>query len=120
MKNFAGTRRATDSPAATPLQCGVAGYLAVSAVHMRAVFAAIVLGRARGDADGSAEIESPVLFLLCPLVGDGPCGGWADSLGELGVLAHLVAVAADVDAVAASPGEPGGHDVVVQDLPLAP
>ena len=50
---------------------------------------------------------------------DGPGGGRVDGLGELGVASHAVAVAADVDDVAAveQPVEQrGGHDLVAEDL----
>ena len=48
-----------------------------------------------------------------------PGGGWVDGPRELGTAAHAVAVAPDVDHVAAVEQpveERGGHDLVVQDL----
>ena len=52
------------------------------------------------------------------LGGQGLGGRWVDRLGELGVAPHPVAVAADVDDVAAvekTVQQGGGHDLVVQD-----
>ena len=50
---------------------------------------------------------------------DGPGGGRVDGLGEFGVPSHPVAVAPDVDDVAAVEEpvqERGGHHLVMQDL----
>ena len=59
----------------------------------------VATGAGPGGPGGSEGIASPVLFLLGLLCRDSPCGGWVDGSGELGVVAHPVAVAADVDDV---------------------